>query len=409
MSNILFSRNATVSADEAINMIVADARAGARSTYLLIGPPGVGKTQMTYQVGKALDMPVATINVPTLQPEGLCIPVPNHDTGTTADYFNEVWGLHEDVPRVINLDEFTKGNLPIQNTLHTLLEHPRRIGSRFMPEGTVVIATGNWPAVGVGDVLRPHTRNRVIVLPFRSPSSQEWIQWALPNNVHPYVLAFADQNAQLFLSFTDPEFHALDKDDPIRQMVFNPDPANPAKGESYVSPRALEVCSHVIHAWECSQTTGYRVSYGALRAQLQGAIGVPAAEKLLSTIKMGDEVPSAREIMAHVEQRTLPSLRRPTTQAAQMFMALNAPQWLSSAGNGLEKPATRVEVQGRIAAWFQYMQGGFTVPVQAAFVENIRAAAVKGANAGTKIHKLWEVLVTNPEFQRWTTAHSYVY
>ena len=124
---------------------------------------------------------------------------------------------------------------------------------------------------------------------------------------------------------------------------------------------------------------------------------------------MGDEVPSAREIMAHVEQRTLPSLRRPTTQAAQMFMALNAPQWLSSAGNGLEKPATRVEVQGRIAAWFQYMQGGFTVPVQAAFVENIRAAAVKGANAGTKIHKLWEVLVTNPEFQRWTTAHSYVY
>jgi hypothetical protein len=46
--------------------------------------------------------------------------------------------------------------------------------------------------------------------------------------------------------------------------------------------------------------------------------------------------------------------------------------------------------------------------VQTAFVDNIYNAGNNPVNKGGKIHKLWEVMVNNPEFQRWATAHSYV-
>jgi len=406
----LYSFADSVTVDEAATVIIADAHNGARNAHFLIGPPGTAKTAISRHVAAELGMRHHLVNMPTVSPETIYVPVPNHETKTTSLYMNEEWGVHLGDKMVLVVDEMSKGGLPAQNTVHPLIDGlPRRIGNVTLPEGTVVMLTGNLPSVGVGDVIRPHTQSRIVYLPIKSSSNVEWIQWGIPNDIHPYVLATADQYAQWFLSYTDPEFNALDKDDPVRQIVFNPDPANPSKGQPYVCLRTLEFASNAVWAWERSQGTSYAMSQKMLRVALQGCIGVPAAERMMAVIRMGDEVPSAREIMAHADAKTLPSLRRPSGQPAQMFMSLNAPAWLAGAGNGLAKPETRVEVQGRITAWFEYMQGGFTVPVMTAFVENLRVAASKAANNGTKISKLWDVMVTNPAFQKWTTAHSYVY
>lgn len=406
----LYSFTDSVTAEEASTIIIADAHNGARNAHFLIGPPGIAKTAISRQVAATLGYRYHLVNMPTAAPETIYLPVPNHETKTTSLYMNEEWGAHYGEKMVLTFDEFSKAAIPSQNSVHPTFDGlPRRIGNVNLPEGTVVILTGNLPSVGVGDVIRPHTQSRIVYVPIKAPSSAEWVQWAISADVHPYVLATADQHAQWFLSYTDPEFASLDKDDPIRQIVFNPDPANPSKGQPYVCPRTMEFASNAVWAWERSQGTAYAMSHRMLRVALQGCIGVPAAERMMAVIKMGDEVPSAREIMAHADAKTLPSLRRPSGVPAQMFMALNAPQWLAGAGNGLAKPETRVEVQGRITAWFEYMQGGFTVPVMTAFVENMRVAASKPANAGSKVSKLWDVMVTNSVFQRWSTAHAYMY
>lgn len=406
----LYSFSDSVTVDEASSIIIADAHNGARNAHFLIGPPGIAKTAISRYVADTLGYRYHLVNMPTVSPETIYVPVPNHETKTTSLYMNEEWGVHHGEKMVLTVDEMSKGNIPAQNSVHPLIDGlPRRIGNVTLAEGTVVILTGNLPSVGVGDVIRPHTQSRIVYVPIKSPTGIDWIQWGITADMHPYVLATADQYSQWFLSYTDPEFAALDKDDPIRQIVFNPDPANPAKGQPYVCPRTMEFASNAVWAWERSQGTSYAMSHRMLRIALQGCIGVPAAERMMAVIKMGDEVPSAREIMSHAEAKTLPSLRRPSGQPAQMFMALNAPQWLAGASNGLPKPETRVDVQGRITAWFEYMQGGFSVPVMVSFVENLRVAATKPANAGTKVSKLWDVMTSNPTFQKWQTAHLYTY
>jgi hypothetical protein len=398
----------SVSHTEAMRLIMADYHNGAMTTWFLMGAPGVGKTQLGHNLAAATDMPLAFINVPTTQPESMGIPVPNHDTGTVRLYPDEIWGLHTGKPLILFLDEMTKGPMPVQNILHTALEHPRRIGNTLLPDGSIVIATGNLPSVGVGDVMRPHTRNRVCILHFRSPSATEWVTWGTGADINPYVLALADQNNSLFLSFSDPEFQALDATDPVRQSVFNPDPSNPNKNEPYVSPRSLEAASRIVWNWERSQGTQFAMTLGDLTSALQGTVGMYATEKLKAIIRMGNDVPAPVEIMNAADNGTLATMHRPDMQPAQMMMVLNAPHWLSGTAGGLPKPQTRVEVQGRITAWFKYMEGGFTVPVQTAFVDNIYNAGNNPVNKGGKIHKLWEVMVNNPEFQRWATAHSYV-
>lgn len=404
----LYSFSDSLTVDEAATIIIADAHNGARNAHFLIGPPGIAKTAISRYVAVALGYRHHIVNMPTVSPETIYVPVPNHETRTTSLYMNEEWGVHNGDKMVLTLDEMSKAVLPAQNSVHPLIDGlPRQIGNVTLPEGTVVILTGNLPSVGVGDVIRAHTQSRIVYLPIKSSSNVEWIQWGISNDIHPYVLAAADQYSQWFLSYTDPEFAALDKDDPVRQIVFNPDPANPAKGQPYVCLRTMEFASNAVWAWEKSQGTNYAMSLRMLRVALQGCIGVPAAERMMAVIKMGDEVPSAREIMAHADAKTLPSLRRPSSQPAQMFMALNAPAWLAGAANGLAKPETRVEVQQRITAWFEYMQGGFTVPVMTAFVENLKVAATKPASAGTKIAKLWGVMTSNQTFQKWQTAHLY--
>lgn len=389
-----------------MRMIMADYMSGARNTYCLIGPPGVGKTTLGRNLAEVTGLPLVFIHAPTTLPESISIPVPDHTTGTTRDYINEQWGLHHDGPVILFIDEYTKASPIVQNILHTTLEHPRRIGNRMLHPDTIVIITGNNPSVGVGDVIRAHTKNRVTVINFKSPTAAEWMTWGA-ERIHGYVLAFADQNAGLFLSYTDPEFAALDPTDPMRQMVFNPSPDNPARNEPYVSPRSLEAASNWVWSWERSQGTQYAMTLSDLTAALQGVIGVPAAEKLKAVIRMGDDVPSPAKIMAHAGAGTLKDLNRPGTQPAQMMMCLNAPHWLSGAAGGLDKPTTRVEVQQRITAWFDYMNGGFTVPVVAAFLANVKAAADKAVSKDSKIHKLWEVMTTNPSYSEWARKHNH--
>ena len=88
----------------------------------LVGEPGVGKTAMFEDIVAKTGYRGVFIDTPNTELGDLGIPMPNHETKTTAFYPNDYWGFHLGDPMVIFIDEFTKpSSQAVQNMLHPLL------------------------------------------------------------------------------------------------------------------------------------------------------------------------------------------------------------------------------------------------------------------------------------------------
>ncbi len=95
-----------------------------------------------------------------------------------------------------------KGNPAVKlGTLVTMLE--RKVGTKKLPEGSIVFATTNLGAEGVGDIIPPHARNRMSVVTMRKSDATEWIDYGINNNFHPSVLGFVREFPQVMQGFED--------------------------------------------------------------------------------------------------------------------------------------------------------------------------------------------------------------
>ena len=117
---------------------------------------------------------------------------------------NEELGLHIDGPVIIMIDEFGKANRSVQNALLCLM-YERKMGSRHLHPESIVYATTNLGAEGVGDLLPPHQRNRFCVLTVKKWTNEQWMEWAINNQIEPQVILFAKENPEIFQSFTEVE------------------------------------------------------------------------------------------------------------------------------------------------------------------------------------------------------------
>ena len=71
------------------------------------------------------------------------------------------------------------------------------------PEGSIIFATTNLGAEGVGDLLPPHARNRITVVTARKSTSDEFIDWGISNGVDHSVLGFVREFPQVLQGFED--------------------------------------------------------------------------------------------------------------------------------------------------------------------------------------------------------------
>ena len=91
---------------------------------------------------------------------------------------NEELGVHiKDQPLIIMIDEVGK-NKSLQNPLNRLFQE-RMIGMNKLHPDTLVFATTNIGAEGVGDMFMPHTCNRVTFVRMRKPNNTEWIEYMI--------------------------------------------------------------------------------------------------------------------------------------------------------------------------------------------------------------------------------------
>lgn len=277
MSQINFGT--TVTLKQAASLILST----PENRYLLQGEPGIGKSSLLKTLSQSLpNHEVAYIDVPNMDLGDIAMPVIDRDTRTTSYYPNSRFKVHTGKPVITMLDEFTKGADPIKNMLHPLLEVANpRLGDISVHPESIVFLTGNLSSDGVGDSLKAHSRNRIIPLTVRKPDADEWLGWAVNNNIEPVVMAWVKQFPHALASYTDD----AQGDNPY---IYNPKKVQTA----FVSPRSLERASNIV------RVRG-KIDNDTLIAAMTGAIGEAASRDLQAFVEYQDQLPAWENMISN--------------------------------------------------------------------------------------------------------------
>lgn len=157
-------------------------------SFLLLSPPGVGKSEMVYQAAAETGLPCRSLLGTQIAPEDVSgIP---RIVGERSVFCPPRLLLPERAePFCLFLDELPACAPDVQKALYSLLLE-RRLGEHALPQGTWVVAAGN--RVEDRALVRAMSSaliNRVTILNLRVEPPQ-WVAWAKANAVRSDIVAF---------------------------------------------------------------------------------------------------------------------------------------------------------------------------------------------------------------------------
>lgn len=271
---------ASLTLPQCVDLIAA---VGSDVTVLVQGDMGSGKTSLLKELSKRTGLRGVYFDCTTKDLGDLYLPrIVDAETGDCVRFVpNEEFGIHFNVPVVLMLDELGK-NRPILNGLLRVMQE-RSVGSRALPEGSIVFATTNLGAENVGDLLPPHARNRIMVIRMIKPDAEAWMQWATQHGVNPALIAAVHEFPQMLESFTDVE---NPNDNPY---IYHP---SDASRTSFVTPRSLEKFSHVLNKRDL-------LGLDVVTQAGTGLVGAKAANDIMTMVTLGDTLPKYSEIAAN--------------------------------------------------------------------------------------------------------------
>lgn len=282
----------------AVSLIAA---VGQVHSVLVRGQPGVGKSSMQYELARMFPEHVSTIvDCATLMEGDFAMPVVDRERMVTDYALNSRFGISKGSTRPVLLcfDEMTK--CPSKAVLNMLL--PVYYDRRHLPPGSIVWATGNLLTDGVGDILPAHVGSRGYEVDFRNPTTDEWLQWAVLNGIHPVIIMYVKETPQVFERY--------DTLGSGSNRQTNPRIFDPIAGQvrRYVCPRTLVMASTAVHV---------RSQIGeAFLPALAGAVGEFAAHEIMARVALADKLPTRAAIAAAPAQCKLPE-----DAAAASFLA----------------------------------------------------------------------------------------
>jgi hypothetical protein len=348
--------------DQIANLIVAT---GTTNTVLAQGHMGTGKSALLHTIGEQLpDHRKIYFDCTTKDLGDLMIPRMKDAEG--GDYVsfatNEELGLHIEGPVIIMIDEFGKANPAVKNGL-TRLMYERQMGSYKLHPDSIVFATTNLGAEGVGDMMAAHHRNRITVVTVRKPSHIEWIEWGINNDIDHSLLGWVRDNPQAFATFED----VSNPDD--NQYIFHPK----AQRVAFVTPRSLEKFSNVLRK-------RHLLDDNTVVAAGIGTVGERAAMDIMAFTKMADQLPSLQSI------KDSPSTAKVPTSAAAMCMVIYRTL------GGIDREW--------LDAWMTYLPR-LSAEAQGMFANGVRAK--------TYNPKRQTMIMTNKAFTRWAMDNNHLF
>jgi hypothetical protein len=185
-------------------LIVARHKNGIKRPLIVESSPGMGKTQIAAQAAEELEIGFKAIHAPLLQPEDYGFPVISKE----RDNVDFIVSKHKfpvvdsDCPPagIFLIDEISQADNSGQKILANLVQEREIHGQKLKPEWTV-IATGNKTTDRAGaNRILTHLKNRLTTIELE-PHLDDWVKWALENDVKPEVISFLRWRPELLASF----------------------------------------------------------------------------------------------------------------------------------------------------------------------------------------------------------------
>lgn len=278
-----FAFQTSINLRQAADLVCA---VGQNVTVFLRGEPGIGKSSILKMLQERLGSGYDYIylDAPTLDQPDLGFAVPASGEGDGTDHVlrfhvNEIFNLHgegKNRPKVILVDEVSKIQIASVKLAMNRLMLDHVLLGKPLPDGSIVVATGNLATDGVGDALKAHDYNRVVTVDVGKPANIDWMEWAINNDIDPVLIAFAKFYPQVFESYTEYTLNNKPNENPY---IFDPK----TNTRHFVSPRSLAMCSPIIKK---RSTLGADLTLAAIA----GTIGKPGALDLRAYIHMADQL-----------------------------------------------------------------------------------------------------------------------
>jgi len=336
---------------------------GHNRTVLVQGHMGTGKSSLLRTLADELPQHTPCYFDCTTKDLG-DISIPKLATLDDADYVsyatNEELGAHLDKPIILMIDEYGKANPAVKNSLLRLMLE-RKIGSYTLHPDSLVFATTNLGAEGVGDLLPPHARNRITVLTARKPDNMEWIEWGINNGIDHTLLGWCKDNPHLFHGF---ESVPRPDDNPY---IYHPQQQRTA----FVTPRSLEAASDWLKQRE-------NFDDQTLTSLLMGTIGDRGAMDLMAFVKLADQLPSLQSIKDSPATAKVPDSSAAVCMVVYRTLATIGADWVD--------------------AWMEYMNR-LDKEAQGMFANGVRAPKYA--------HQ--KLVMTNRKFTEWAMQNNYMF
>jgi hypothetical protein len=159
-----------------------------RQSFLLLSPPGVGKSEMVYQAAAGAGLPCRSLLGTQIAPEDVS-GVPRIVGERSVFCPPRVLLPENPQPFCLFLDELPACAPDVQKAFYSLLLE-RRLGEHALPTGTWVVAAGNRVQDrALVRALSSALINRVSILHIRV-DVQEWLEWGAANGVRADVRNF---------------------------------------------------------------------------------------------------------------------------------------------------------------------------------------------------------------------------
>lgn len=265
---------------------------GPYQTGVILSEPGVGKSSLLWEVAEDLGeafSPAVYFDAPSMDYGDVGQRIPNRDMKTLEFMVAEELNLDDPRPKIIMIDEFLKCG-KMMRIIFTRLILDRVVGNRKLPEGSIVFATSNNASDGIGDFAQAHEGNRVTFFEVRKPTAEEWLPWAVRNDVSSVTCAFAAMNPSVFSSYQDER-------QGNNPFIFNPK----TNAKSFISPRSLYKADLAYIRNRDKMTDSF------LRSALIGTLGQSGGELLASYIALEKEVVSPKTVFNSPDSVEIPS------------------------------------------------------------------------------------------------------
>jgi hypothetical protein len=283
---------------------------GNEITFLVEGHIGSSKSSLIYDLAKALpEHTPVYIDMANIADSGdFQLPAVNHESKTSEFYPNTSLGLHTGKPMILMFDELGKSSS--QSVINAVLPalNERRWGNRSFHPETLVFATTNLGRENVGDVLKPHVRNRITRVKMAKPTAKEYIAYMSNHNLHPILAAWIDRNPQCFASFEEYD----NPDD--NSYIYHPAVQRPA----FVTHRSMTRANLIMHKRDM-------LTDDALVHALMGTVGAPAALDIVTFMRLADQLPTRQEIMNNPQFAQVPD-----NPSAMILLACQAYNWVDA-------------------------------------------------------------------------------